>query len=163
MFQASAFLWIKGSTERFHFQSRQTETRMFDSLNNFSINDLESWRETFNLLLITSMLAVCIGVHFEKDGNPHDVQEYGRAVERTTCDDCNTRTAATAIALRPQRGLSRRALPVCPSLCGISMSDRGQSLPKGAFARRPLCHRKRPNCGHRRMSLTCANSGRPSA
>ena len=54
---------------------------MFDSLSSFSIEDLEIWREVFNLLLITSTLAVCIGVH-EKDGNPHDVQEYGWALVR---------------------------------------------------------------------------------
>ena len=55
---------------------------MFDSVSNFSVEDLEAWRETFNLLLITSTLAVCIGVHFEKDGNPHDVQDYGWALVR---------------------------------------------------------------------------------
>ncbi|MGZ5873461.1 MAG: hypothetical protein ACXWKP_15270 [Bradyrhizobium sp.] len=55
---------------------------MFVSLSNITIEDLESWRETLNLLLITSTLAVCIGVHFEKDGNPHDVQEYGWALVR---------------------------------------------------------------------------------
>jgi hypothetical protein len=55
---------------------------LFDFLSSLSIEDLESWRDTFNLLLITSTLAVCIGVHFEKDGNPHAVQEYGWALVR---------------------------------------------------------------------------------
>jgi hypothetical protein len=49
----------------------------FVSLSNFSTQDLESWREVFNFLLIVSTLAVCIGVYFEKDENPEDVKECG--------------------------------------------------------------------------------------
>jgi hypothetical protein len=50
---------------------------MFVDLNSLSIDDLESWRWTFNFLLVVSTLAVCAGVYFERDGNPEDVKKYG--------------------------------------------------------------------------------------
>jgi hypothetical protein len=50
------------------------------SLNNFSTEDLESWKEVCNLLLVISTLAVCIGVYFEKDRNPEDVKEFGEGL-----------------------------------------------------------------------------------
>src|SRR5215831_20131654 len=50
---------------------------MLFSLNNLSTEDLESWRAVLNWLLIVSTFAVGIGVYFERDFNPKDVQEYG--------------------------------------------------------------------------------------
>lgn len=50
---------------------------MFVSLSNVSTEEMETWRELFNSLLLVSTLAVCIGVYFEKDGHPRDVEEYG--------------------------------------------------------------------------------------
>jgi hypothetical protein len=48
-----------------------------DIISPTSAESLESWRWTFNFLLVVSTLAVCAGVYFERDGNPEDVKKYG--------------------------------------------------------------------------------------
>lgn len=56
---------------------------MFVSLNNLSIDQLETGRSFFNVMLGFATLAVLIGVYFEKDENPDDVKKWGwRAVTR---------------------------------------------------------------------------------
>jgi hypothetical protein len=53
---------------------------MFVSLSSFSTDELETWREVLNGLLIVSTLAVCIGVYFENDHNPDDVKKFGEGL-----------------------------------------------------------------------------------